>query len=188
MVTNNQDVRIEDVIQEERPRRPFEPMAPVADIPTPLLDNNQNLTPVVRAAMKRDFLLAANAVRLGIAKLEVAVEYEVQVGEPEDLRRPEVDFVSVPGVSPKVHIGPMTKVAQNAEPTHDWYFTVCDSLRSSGLKKGWTSMRASGIFSFKILSMSPGAIFNGGMAQPVQPNMMQMFQGVYQALTQNVGR
>lgn len=181
MVENaqNQQVPIEEIITEERPRRAFEPMAPVADIPTPLLTNG---------VMKTQFLLAANAVRLGLATFEVAIEYEVQVGEPEALRRPEVDFVSVPGVSPKLHVGPLTKVAQNQEPTHDWYITVCDSLRSNGHKKGWTSMRTAGIFSFKILSMRPGPIFNGQAPQPAQPPMMQMFESVYQALTGNVQR
>lgn len=172
MVDNAQEqVRIEDVITVERPAKPFTPEAPVMDVPTPLLTND---------VMKRDFILAVNALRLGIARLEVAVSYEIQVGEPEDLRRPDVDFVSIPGVSPKVHIGPMTTATNNREG--GFYIRLADKLRSTGLKTGWTSMRATGITSFKILTMSQGPIFEQNNVPNATPQMAQLFQMVWTAL------
>lgn len=173
---NNEQVRVEDVIQAER--RPFVPEPPILDVPTPLLSDVQ----------RAHFLLAVNAVRLGIAKIEVAVTYEVQVGEPEDLRKPDVDFVSVPGMSPKMHIGAMTTATFNKEPTRDFYIRVCDILRSTGLKRGWTSMRSTGLTSFKILTLSPGPILtgNGPLGAATPPPMFEMFQSVYTMLTGQV--
>lgn len=178
MVDQAQDqVRIEDVITMERPAKAFTPEAPVLDVPTPLLTND---------VMKRDFLLAINAVRLGIARIEVAVSYEIQVGEPEDLRRADVDYVGIPGVSPKVHIGPMTTATNNREG--GFYIRLADKLRATGLKTGWTSMRATGITSFKILTMSQGPIFDQQSVPNATPQMNSLFQMVWTALQGSITR
>lgn len=169
-----EQVRIEDVITVER--KAFTPEPPVMDVPTPLLTND---------VMRRDFLLAVNALRLGIARLEVAVSYEIQVGE-DDPRRPDVDFVSIPGVSPKVHIGPMTTATNNREG--GFYIRLADKLRATGLKTGWTSMRATGITSFKILTMSQGPIFDQQNVPNATPQMNALFQMVWTALQGSVGR
>lgn len=170
MTTSNQEqVSIDDVIQVEKT---FVPQPPVMDIPTPLLSDRQ----------RRDFLLAINAQRTGIAKLEVAVTYEIQTGKYGDGRRPGVDFVSVPGVSPEAHLGPLTTATHNREG--DFYIRLADRLRSTGLKTGWTSMHASGLTSFEILTISPGP----ALSVKTDDAMFGLFEMVYKALTREVSR
>lgn len=166
-------INIDEIITQENNTSEFKPEQPIPDVATPELGD----------VAKRDFLLAINAIRLGLAKIEVAVEYDVQVGHPDDFRMADKDYVSIPGVSPKVHIGPLVRATFNKQ--NSFYITVHDALRSTGLKKGWTSMRASGIKSFKILSMEPGPVFTDRVI--TQP-MHVMFEMVYQTLMAQVGR
>lgn len=174
MTTTNDQVRIQDVITDES-KTPFKPEQPIANVPTHAALNDVG---------KRDFILAVNAVRLGLAKVEVAVTYEIQVGK--DLRTEETDYVAIPGVPNDVHVGPMTTATFNRDL--EFYIRVCDAMRSTGLKRGWTSMRATGIKSFKVLTMEPGPIFNGGAPANTTTPMEQMFKMVYDALVRNIGK
>jgi hypothetical protein len=139
-----ESVRVDEVMTVEKS---FVPEPPIADVDTPLLKDN--------AIAKRDFLLAINATRLGIYSVTVMVGYEIQVGD-EDPRIADKDYIMVEGTSPKVHIGVMT-AARNGQKG-PFYIRIADVLRSNGLKTGWTSMRATGIKSFKILQIAPGPV------------------------------
>lgn len=138
----------DDVIQYvPKARKVFTPELPVADLDCPLLKG--------KPIDKRDLMMAINLTRLGVNTLVVSVTYEIQVGD--DLRTPPTDFVEVTGVSPKLHIGAMTTATFNKDK--QFYIRLADTLRSNGLDTGYTSMRVSGITSFKILQMFAGPVF-----------------------------
>jgi hypothetical protein len=140
------EVRGEDVLTVGPTR--FVPQTPVADLDTPLLKH--------KPLDKRDLLLAVNTLRTGAARVTVSVEYEIQEADPADLRVPGKDFVAVPGVSGRVHVGEMTTATMSKK--QNFYIRVADVLRSTGLGTGWTSLRVRGIKSFTILQVAPGPL------------------------------
>lgn len=93
-----------------------------------------------------------NQTRKGEKSFVVEVTYVKQTNA-ENRLAPQ-DFQPVPGTPRQTHVGLIVKAEKSANG--DFYITLADHNRCDAGKIGYTSMRLSGLKSFKVLKTVPG--------------------------------
>ena len=119
---------------------------------------NRNLHPMMQAQM----LLAANTAEAG-AEVTVCVTAPKVTDTPPRIGTASggQDFLSLPGVGPETHIGPMTvhRYVDNPENRRKErvggvYFKVRSVTRANGLRPfGWVNLRPEQITGFMVLGV-----------------------------------
>jgi hypothetical protein len=108
----------------------------------------------LRGNEKASLLRVINKTRSGENLFTVELTYDKQTEAPN--RNAPDDFQIPSGVSSKLHLGVVVNARKSQEG--NWFLTLSDSLRQNRGVNGYTSVRLSGIRSFKVLTCDPGPL------------------------------
>jgi hypothetical protein len=109
-------------------------------------------TPTLAAPDRMSLKMAVEGTQSGLFSFYVAFTYDKQ--SKAKPRIAGVDFLKMPGVGPKLHMGWLYSAPINKKG--EVYLLVADVARADGDKHfGWTAIRPEGLRDFQIRGIAP---------------------------------